>query len=52
MDMDKMPRKLWEHPNPKGTAMWHFMQESNKLYNLNMKVRPPSPLLQPSMNSF
>lgn len=33
-----MPRKLWEHPNPKSTAMWHFMQESNKRYNLNLKV--------------
>ena len=33
-----MPRKLWEHPDPKGTDMWKFMQESNRRYGLNLEV--------------
>ncbi|CAM1508206.1 Fc.00g050540.m01.CDS01 [Cosmosporella sp. VM-42] len=37
MDVDRAPRKLWEHPNPKSTAMWKFMQDSNKRYGLNLK---------------
>lgn len=36
---DKMPRKLWEHPDPKSTVMWRFMQDANKKFNLNMQVR-------------
>lgn len=33
-----MPRKLWEHPDPKSTAMWKFMQSANRKWGLNMKV--------------
>ncbi|KAL6897593.1 hypothetical protein GGI43DRAFT_97539 [Trichoderma evansii] len=35
---DKMPRKLWEHSDPKSTIMWRFMQEANKKHNLNMQT--------------
>lgn len=35
-----MPRKLWEHPNPKGTAMWEFMQEANRRHGLELEVSP------------
>lgn len=35
---DKMPRKLWEHPDRKSTVMWRFMQQANKKFNLNMQV--------------
>ncbi|RYC94966.1 hypothetical protein BFJ63_vAg2412 [Fusarium oxysporum f. sp. narcissi] len=38
MDLTKTPRKVWEHPNPKSTAMWAFMQEANKLHGLNLKT--------------
>ena len=24
---------LWEHPNPKETKMWEFLQKVNKKYN-------------------
>lgn len=34
-----MPRKLWEHHDPKSTAMWQFMQECNRRFGLNMQVR-------------
>ncbi|KAJ6438406.1 acetoacetyl-CoA synthase [Purpureocillium lavendulum] len=34
MDFDKTPRKLWQHPNPKGTAMWRFMQDANRRHGL------------------
>lgn len=32
------PRKLWEHPDPKSTAMWKFMQEANQRYGLNLQT--------------
>jgi hypothetical protein len=32
------PRKLWEHPDPKSTAMWKFMQEANAKRGLQMQV--------------
>jgi hypothetical protein len=35
-----IPRKLWEHPDPKRTQMYKFMQEANRKHNLNIKVRP------------
>ncbi|KAF2437153.1 acetoacetate-CoA ligase [Tothia fuscella] len=35
---EKLPRKLWEHPAPKSTRMWRFMQKSNTQYDLNMKT--------------
>lgn len=39
MQFDQMPRKLWEHPDPKNTTMWKFMQAANRLHGLNLKVR-------------
>lgn len=38
MDLTKVPRKVWEHPDPKSTAMWAFMQDANRLHGLNLKV--------------
>lgn len=34
-----VPRKLWEHRNPKSTLMWKFMQEINGKSNRNLQVR-------------
>jgi acetoacetyl-CoA synthetase len=34
-----IPRKLWEHPDPKSTVMWKFMQNANQNRGLNMQVR-------------
>ncbi|KAI0969711.1 hypothetical protein F4678DRAFT_151731 [Xylaria arbuscula] len=31
-----IPRKLWEHPNPKGTQLWEFMQLVNQKHHLNL----------------
>ncbi len=40
-----MPRTLWEHPNPRSTAMYRFMQLATKKYGLDIQVRaPPSDL--------
>ncbi|KAH8649709.1 acetoacetate-CoA ligase [Tricladium varicosporioides] len=36
MDPAIAPRKLWEHPNPKGTEMYRFMQEVNEKHNLQL----------------
>ncbi|RFU79248.1 acetoacetyl- synthase [Trichoderma arundinaceum] len=36
-NFDKMPRKLWEHPDRKSTVMWRFMQDANKKLNLNLQ---------------
>ena len=33
-----MPRKLWEHPDPKSTAMWKFMQNANAKHGLKMEA--------------
>jgi hypothetical protein len=33
------PRKLWQHADPEGTAMWKFMQRANQKRGLNMQVR-------------
>lgn len=51
---DKMPRKLWEHPDPKSTVMWRFMQEANKKFNLNMQVSQTfeDNLILPMSSSF
>lgn len=32
-----IPRKLWEHPNPKGTEMFRFMQEINRVRELQLQ---------------
>jgi hypothetical protein len=34
----EVPKKLWEHPDPKSTEMYRFMQEVNQKYKLNLKV--------------
>lgn len=34
-----VPKKLWEHPNPKETEMYKFMQEVNRKQNLQLQVR-------------
>jgi len=34
----RLPRKLWEHPDPTSTAMWRFMQDSNARHGLQMQV--------------
>lgn len=31
-----MPRKLWEHANPKSTRMWKFLEKANSRYNLKL----------------
>ncbi|KAI0598082.1 acetoacetyl-coenzyme A synthetase [Biscogniauxia sp. FL1348] len=36
--MAAVPRKLWEHPNPRTTKMWEFMQRINKKYQLNLQT--------------
>lgn len=33
-----VPRKLWEHPDPKSTAMYKFMQQVNRKHGLNLKA--------------
>ncbi|KAM0335683.1 hypothetical protein ACHAQA_000732 [Verticillium albo-atrum] len=38
MASDTVPRKLWEHPNPKSTQMWKFIQEVNQKYSLNLQT--------------
>ncbi len=45
------PRKLWEHPDPKSTEMWKFMQRVNKNHNRNFQARlPRHTLLLPSLH--
>lgn len=34
-----VPRKLWEHPDPKSTLMYKFMEEVNAKSGRNLKVR-------------
>lgn len=38
MDASTTPRKLWEHPDPKSTQMWQFMQGINKKFGCNLQV--------------
>ena len=33
------PRKLWEHPDPKSSAMYQFMQNVNTKFGLKLQVR-------------
>jgi len=33
-----MPRKLWEHPDPESTQMWHFLQQVNKKHGLELRT--------------
>ena len=32
----KNPKKLWEHPSPKSTAMYKFLQHVNEKYGLQL----------------
>ncbi|KAI8961573.1 acetoacetyl-coenzyme A synthetase [Daldinia sp. FL1419] len=36
--MASVPRKLWEHPNPKKTQMYELIQRLNKKYNIDLKT--------------
>ncbi|TGO15124.1 hypothetical protein BTUL_0044g00630 [Botrytis tulipae] len=36
MNILSLPRKLWEHPSPKSTAMYKLMQEINQKHNLQI----------------
>ncbi|KAI1075924.1 acetoacetyl-coenzyme A synthetase [Whalleya microplaca] len=36
--MASIPRKLWEHPNPKSTQMYEFMQLINKKHQTALKT--------------
>lgn len=33
-----IPRKLWEHPDPKSTLMWEFMQDINQTSGQRLEV--------------
>ncbi|KAI1117272.1 acetoacetate-CoA ligase [Nemania sp. NC0429] len=33
-----IPRKLWEHPNPKSSQLWDFMQSINQKHHLDLKT--------------
>lgn len=35
---EDLPRKLWEHPDPKSTQMWKLMQEVNRKSGRNLQV--------------
>ncbi|KAK0728183.1 hypothetical protein B0T26DRAFT_697133 [Lasiosphaeria miniovina] len=41
MESPAVPRKLWEHPDPKSTLVWRFMQDLNNKHNLDLRVRLP-----------
>lgn len=34
----EIPRKLWEHPNPRATAMWAFKESLEKEKNASLPV--------------
>lgn len=34
----RAPRKLWEHPDPKSTRMWNFMQKANQRFGLDLQT--------------
>lgn len=52
MDLETMPRKLWEHPNPKETEMWQFMQNCNSRFGLSMQVSPLTNIRMPTSFFF
>lgn len=35
-----MPKKLWEHPDPKSTQMWWFMKEVERRRSVKLEVSP------------
>ncbi|UQC82271.1 acetoacetate-CoA ligase [Colletotrichum lupini] len=38
MDTHEIPRKLWEHPDPKSTQMYQYLQSVNSKFNLQLKT--------------
>lgn len=44
-DANRIPRKLWQHADPKSTTMWKFMQKANQERGLNMQVSFHTPRL-------
>lgn len=36
---DLLPRKLWEHQNPRSTQMWKFLQSTETVAGLTLPVR-------------
>lgn len=44
MATDELPRKLWEHPDPKGTEMYQFLESVNIHFGLKLKVLASDPL--------
>jgi len=38
MEEHPAPRKLWEHPDPKGTLMYEFLQSANEKHGLKLPV--------------
>ncbi|KAK6219987.1 acetoacetate-CoA ligase [Colletotrichum tabaci] len=38
MNTTTIPRKLWEHPDPKSTEMYRFLQSVNSTFNLQLKT--------------
>ncbi|PVI04358.1 acetoacetate-CoA ligase [Periconia macrospinosa] len=38
MAQAQIPRKLWEHPDPSSTAMYKFLEASNRKYGIDMRT--------------
>ncbi|TEA18265.1 Acetoacetyl-CoA synthetase [Colletotrichum sidae] len=38
MASSEIPRKLWEHPNPRDTEMYRFLQSVNSRHNLQLQT--------------
>lgn len=36
----KLPKLLWEHPDPKATPMWAFLQHVNQKYGFQFTTYP------------
>ena len=41
MDVNKVPRKLWEHPNVQSTALWKFKEALERESGQRFQVRLP-----------
>lgn len=42
-----VPRKLWEHPDPKSTLMYEFMQDISRKSGQRLEVRNVAPIHYP-----
>ncbi|KAK2048493.1 acetoacetate-CoA ligase [Colletotrichum somersetense] len=38
MDTTEIPRKLWEHPDPRSTQMYQFLQSVGSAFNVQLKT--------------